>query len=97
MNPEIQKKIDAILDRVKDPQSGMSAAHMGLVAKIRVSEKMNQMTIFFNTLGKSNACCSALNMAVLSDIETEMAEEFSKEFPNFIIQSATADAADTLP
>ncbi|WDP91525.1 MAG: hypothetical protein HUN04_18195 [Desulfobacter sp.] len=96
MNPNIQKKIDAVLDRVKDPQSGMTAAQMGLVEKVRVSEKMNILTIFYAPMGKSKACCSVLNMAVLSEIETAMEKEFKKEFPGFIIKSANAGGKEPL-
>jgi len=91
MNIHIQKKIDAVLERIKDPQSGMNAAQLGLVEKIRVSEKRNILTIFFNPMGKTKACCSVLNMAVLSDIEREMEAEFRKEFPGYFIKSANAE------
>jgi len=35
MNTEMIRKIDAVLERVKEPESGLSIAQLGLVAKLR--------------------------------------------------------------
>lgn len=83
MNPIVQNKIDAVLDRVKDKQSGLSIAELGLVQKIRYNESNRKLIVFMNRLGKSKACCSVLNLAILSELEHEIKQELRKEFPWF--------------
>lgn len=83
---DVQTKIDAVLDRVKDKQSGLTVAELGLVKKIRFVKNSRRMIICFATMGKSKACCSVLNMAILSDLEKALRDEFQILFPDHLIQ-----------
>lgn len=80
---DIQKKLDDILDRVKEEQSGMSLAQLGLVQRIRHHEKEKRLTLFLKPMGRSKACCSVMNMAFLENLEKKIEMEFKKEFPGF--------------
>ncbi len=93
MEADVQKKIDSVLGRIKDSQSGMTIAQMGLVQKIRHSEENRRLIVFMNHMGKSKACCSVLNMAILADLEKEMEVELKKEFPWFSVRFTDAQNA----
>jgi metal-sulfur cluster biosynthetic enzyme len=86
MDDIIQKKIDRVLDRIKDPQSGMTIAQLGLVGKIRYVEKSRKLIVFLNRLGKGKTCCATLNIVLLADFETAIKESLETEFPQFSIE-----------
>ncbi len=46
MTPEMTAAIDSILDRVKDPESEISIARLGLVKRVRYNEEKKEMYIF---------------------------------------------------
>ncbi|WP_299976685.1 hypothetical protein [Desulfobacula sp.] len=85
MEDKIQEKIDRVLDRIQDPQTGMAMSQLGLVEKIRYVEKRRKLIVFFNCLGHSKACCAALNMVLLGDFETEIKAGLEAEFPQFSV------------
>ena len=47
MNNEIKKRIDAVLDRVKDPESGLSVSELGLVTKIEIFRETQPSLCFY--------------------------------------------------
>ena len=81
----IQEKIDRVLDRIQDPQTGMSISQLGLVEKIRYVEKRRKLIVFFTRLGHCKACCAALNMVMLADFENAIKEGLKAEFPQFSV------------
>ena len=38
MDPEMIRKIDSVLDRVKEPESNLSVAELGIIQKLRYNE-----------------------------------------------------------
>lgn len=87
MDPEIQKRIDAALLRVKEPQSNVPIVDLGLVGNVRYSEaqKTIAVTLAIGTLRFQCPACSAINGVVARGIERRVREEFGKEFPGFVI------------
>ena len=90
MEKTVQDKIDFILDRVKEEQSGMSAAQLGIVQKVRFHEGKKGITIFLHPMGRMKSCCSVMNMMFLENLENLMKEAFNQEFPGFSIQFVNA-------
>lgn len=86
----IQEKIDRLLDRVKDTGSGLTLAQLGLVKKVRFNENQRKLTLFLEGISSQKACCAAMNLAILGDVETRLKDEFKKEFPGFEILLANA-------
>jgi metal-sulfur cluster biosynthetic enzyme len=88
IDPEMAEKIDSILERVKDPESGLSVARLGLVEKVRYNEEKKEMYIFTDFLSHRPGCltCVGIAMAIMSTIRTDLEEEFKKEFPNLVIE-----------
>jgi metal-sulfur cluster biosynthetic enzyme len=48
----IQNKIDSVLDRIKEPQSGLSLSQIGFVEKIRCNSEGKKLIVFTLTLQK---------------------------------------------
>jgi metal-sulfur cluster biosynthetic enzyme len=88
IDPEMAEKIDSILERVKDPESGLSVARLGLVEKVRYNEEKKEMYIFTDFLSHRPKCltCAGIAMAIMSTIRTDLEEEFKKEFPHLVIE-----------
>ena len=87
----IQAKIDKILDQIKDTGSGLSLAQLGLIKKVRLNENQKKLTLFLEGISSQKACCIAMNLAILGDVETRLKDEFQKEFPGFEILLTNAN------
>lgn len=87
MEPEVKKKIDAALQRVKEPQSDVPIVELGLVGNVRYSEtkKTIAVTLVIGTPRFQCPACSAINGVVKAGIERRVLEEFGKEFPGFSV------------
>ncbi len=59
------KKIDAVLDRVKDPESGLSVLHLGLVKRVRFSEAQKKLFIFTDFQSHMPDCKTCVFIAKL--------------------------------
>ncbi len=87
MTPEMKQKIDAVLDRVKEPVTGLSVAQLGLVERLRYSESQKKMFVFLNAVNRRvPKCCKIIQGLLLSDIQNALTEAFQKEFPELTIE-----------
>ncbi|HWP68700.1 MAG TPA: iron-sulfur cluster assembly protein [Rectinemataceae bacterium] len=87
MDPEVKKKIDAALARVKEPQSNVPIVDLGLVGNVRYSavEKAIEVTLAIGYPPGQCPACLAINGVVKQGIMRRANEEFKKEFPDFAI------------
>jgi metal-sulfur cluster biosynthetic enzyme len=88
LNPEMIKKIDAILDRVKDPESGLSVAHLGLVKRVRFSEPQKMLYVFTDFKSHMPGCktCVFIAKLVADSIIRNLVVEFDLEFPDLQVE-----------
>lgn len=88
MNPEMIKKIDAVLDRVKDPESGLSVLHLGLIKRVRFSEAQKKLFVFTDFQSHMPDCkaCVFIAKLVADTIIRDLDAEFSLEFPDIEIE-----------
>jgi metal-sulfur cluster biosynthetic enzyme len=88
MNPEMIKKIDAVLDRVKDPESGLSVLHLGLVKRVRFSEAKKMLYVFTDFQSHMPGCktCVFIAKLVADNIIRNLMVEFSLEFPELEVE-----------
>lgn len=88
MNPEMIKKIDAVLDRVKDPESGLPVSRLGVVERVRYSESLKKLYIFADFSSHMPRCsaCSAVAGLVVDRITRDLAVEFHAEFPDLDVE-----------
>jgi metal-sulfur cluster biosynthetic enzyme len=87
LHSEMAEKIDAVLERVKEPESNLSIAQLGLVKRVRYNTERNTLYVFTNTI-KSNHhyCCTIIQGLLVSSTIERLTEEFHKEFPDLSIE-----------
>jgi hypothetical protein len=87
MNPEMTRKIDAVLDRVKEPESGLSIAQLGLVDKLRYNPTRKRLYIYTSTIRHNRKqCCTIIQGLLLSGTLNSLIAEFQKEFPDLAVE-----------
>jgi len=88
MHPEMTRKIDAILARVKDPESGLPLDRLGLVTRVRYNEALQEVYIFTDFTDHLPSCftCRGIAMAIMSSLVRDLRGEFEKEFPDITIE-----------
>jgi metal-sulfur cluster biosynthetic enzyme len=90
MNPEVQKKIDGILGRVREQSSLLPVSELGLVSRVVCSDTERAIRIEMTGPGDNRACiCAGLAGDMLRGrVERELREEFQKEFAGFSVEFA---------
>ena len=86
MTPTMIKKIDDVLDRVVEKASSLPVSHLGLVERVRYSEKQNKLYVFTKAVHSTHGCCTLLSLVQQSDLLNELEEQFKQEFPEHWIQ-----------
>ena len=79
----MKRRIDEVLDRVKDPESGYSVADLGLIQRLRYNDEKKELYIFADFLSHQPGCMTCVGIAsvVIDGIRRRLVEEFSREFP----------------
>jgi metal-sulfur cluster biosynthetic enzyme len=80
------EKIDTVLDRVIEKESNLSLAQLGLVERVRYSEKQNKLYVFTKAIHSTHGCCTLLSLVQQSDTLQDLEEQFKKEFPEHWVQ-----------
>lgn len=88
MDPEMAKTIEAVLDRVKDPESGYSLAKLGIVERVRYNEEKKELYIFTDFLSHQPSCIACVGIAsvIIAGLRKRLVEEMSAEFPDLDVQ-----------
>lgn len=88
MKQEMIQKIDTVLDRVKDPESNLPVAQLGVVKRVRYNEDLKTLYIFTDFYTHLPKCvtCAAIASAIASTILRDLREEFQTEFPDLSIE-----------
>jgi metal-sulfur cluster biosynthetic enzyme len=87
LDASVRAKFDDVLERVKEPQSLLSLAELGLVSSFNYSAKGKVILVRLNIGSPRFQCpaCSAINGEVKMGIERLLREELGKEFPGFAV------------
>ena len=88
MNKEMKDKIDSVLDRVRDPESGLSVSELGLVKKLRYSEEKKHLYVFTDFQSHQPGCftCAAIASLVSATIRKNLEDELKKEFSDLTVE-----------
>ena len=80
-------KIDAVLDRVKDPESGLPVSRLGIVKRVRYVEDKKILYVFTDFQSHMPDCrtCVFIARLVAEKILRELTVEFHLEFPGLDI------------
>lgn len=84
MNPEMIRKIDAVLEQVKDPESGLSISQLGLVKRVRYVEDKKILYVFTDFQSHMPDCktCVFIAKLVAERILQELTVAFHLAFPD---------------
>ena len=83
----MKQKIDHVLDRVKEPETGLSIAQLGLVERIRYNQVKKKLTVFSSNLQHiHHYCCTVLQGLLISGTWNSLTEAFQKEFPDLAVE-----------
>ncbi|MCG8479555.1 MAG: iron-sulfur cluster assembly protein [Spirochaetales bacterium] len=87
-DPAIQETIDDILGRVRDPESGLSVAALGLVRRVRVSAEHRHVYLDapFDTHTPTCLACAGIAMTIIQGIRRELVSAFEEAFPEYTIE-----------
>ena len=80
------RKIDAVLDRVREPESMLSVAQLGWVKRIRYDEGRKKLYVFTSSLRQTQKCCMIMASLLVSGTVKSLTKEFEKEFPDLSIE-----------
>jgi len=74
MNPEMIKKLDKVLTRIKDPQSELPLNQLDIVERFRYSENQNTLYVYLNFSGLFSGCiaCAGISIDAKSRIESNL-------------------------
>lgn len=89
MEESMKKKLAQILDRVKEPQSGLPLSQLGIVAGIKLEPITNRLIVVTDPSITSKVCCIVFNIYGVGEIEDLIASELKKEFPDLTVEFAS--------
>ena len=87
MDETMKRTIDQILERIKDPESGLPISNLGVVERIRYNAEKQELYIFTNFLKHSPGCLACVGVAatVVDGIQRRLLEAFQSAFPDLKI------------
>ena len=86
MNEQMKKTLQSILERVKDPETDLSVAQLGLVQKIRYVKESKKLLVFLTFIRPGPVCCSLLSGMVLSAVKKSLRGELEHAFPEMTVE-----------
>ncbi len=87
MDEEMKRKIDAVLDRVKDPESDLPISRLGVITRLRYNEEKKELYVFSDFLSHMPGCLTCVGIAatVIDGIKRRLRSELEAEFPQLSI------------
>lgn len=79
------KKIDGVLERVRDPETNLSVAELGLVERCRYSPSRQRLDVWLNPVRPGPVCCSMVAGLLLADTIKALVDGLRKEFPSLSV------------
>ena len=88
MDEDMKRGIDEVLEAVKDPESGLSVADLGLVSRLRYNREKNELYVFVDYKSRISRCpaCAGIASVVVSGISRELIAAFGEKFPGIEAQ-----------
>ncbi len=82
----MKKRLQAVLDRVKEPETNLSLADLGLVERIRYLPRRKKLKVFLNPVRPAPACCSIMSGLILNTTLKNLAGALREEFPELAVE-----------
>ena len=81
MDDRMKQKIDSVLEKVREPESGLSVGELGLVRKFRYNAAKRTLYVFRNQILPSKGCCTIISNMLLETTQKDLLEELQAAFP----------------
>ena len=88
MDAIMKKKLQSVLERVKDPETNVAISEMGLVERFRYYPSQKKISVFLNPINPGKVCCSIISSLLLSSTLKDLMNELHKEFPDLYLERA---------
>lgn len=85
---DVREKFDAILARVKEPQSELSLAELGLIKKMTYYKADKTIMVYMNFAPQSPVSCPAcfITTDMMKDsVERDLKEAILEDFPGWTV------------
>jgi metal-sulfur cluster biosynthetic enzyme len=86
MDELMRKKLQSVLERVKDPKTNMAISDLGLVERFRYYPKQKKLSVFLNPVQQGKVCCSIISSLLLTSTLKNLMSELKKEFPDLSLE-----------
>ena len=84
----MKKKLQSVIERVKDPETNVAISELGLVERFRYYPEQKKLSVFLNPVRPGKVCCSIISSLLLSSILKDLMNELQKEFPDCYLEQA---------
>ena len=84
----MKKKLQSVLERVKEPETNLAISELGLVERFRYYPEQKKLSVFLNALRPGKVCCSIISSLLLSSTLKDLMNELQKEFPDLYLERA---------
>jgi len=88
MDAIMKKKLQSVIERVKDPETNVAISELGLVERFRYYPEQKKLSVFLNPVRPGKVCCSIISSLLLSSTLKDLMNELQKEFPDFYLEQA---------
>ncbi|MFP4152002.1 MAG: iron-sulfur cluster assembly protein [Alkalispirochaeta sp.] len=87
-DPAVQEKIESLLKRVRDPESGLPILELNLVRRVRVSDEHQHiyLDVPFDEHTPGCLACAGIAMPIVAGIKRELTAAFEEAFPGYTIE-----------
>ena len=87
MDRAMQQRLEAVLERVKDPESGVAVSRLGIVERFRYNAEQKQLVVFTDFAPHMPSCptCVGIAAIVIDGIRRRLNGELQAEFPELSV------------
>lgn len=88
MTPEMIRKIDKVLNTVKEPETYRPVSELNLVRKVTYSETAQTLLVLTDINTPKSTCmvCGIVTENIRQSIQRQLKEAFAAEFPGLSIE-----------
>jgi metal-sulfur cluster biosynthetic enzyme len=92
MDKSTAQSFDAVLERVRDPESNLPVSQLGIISRFRYSEDEKTIYVFTDYASHRPGCltCTGISAAIEHGINRRLQEELQQEFPGFSVEFVPA-------
>jgi len=86
MDSEMVRKIEAVLGRVRAPESNQPVGELGIIERIRYVARRRKLLVVAKVYANPKACCFLISKAIEAETLSRVKNELEKEFPDLTVE-----------